>query len=65
MTQKKQFFKEEVKEYTDLFKEHSVLKPNRLAGKEGVPLENAACLLEENTLIPWQDQVLLLLKAYG
>ena len=64
-SQKKQFFKEEVKAYSDLFQEHAQTLPGRLAGKEGVPLEKAAELLCQRTQIPWHDQVLLLLKAYG
>lgn len=61
MSDKKKFFKEEVSTYTDLFSKHSVKK------KDGqrVPLEVAAKLLEENTLLPWHDQVLLLLKGHG
>ena len=65
MSQKKSFFKEEADAYTELFKQHAVKLPNRLGGKEGVPLENAAKLLLENTNVPWNDQVLILLKAYG
>lgn len=47
--QKKQFFKEEVKAYSDLFEEHAKKLPKRLAGKEGVPFEDAAKLLEHKT----------------
>ena len=65
MTEKKQFFKEEVAAYTQLFSNNLAKKSNRLGGKEGVPLEDAARLLAQNTRIPWVDQVLLLLKAYG
>ena len=65
MAEKKQFFKEEVQAYSDLFSKHSVKIPGRLNGKDGVPFEVAAKLLEENTAISFSDQVLLLLKAYG
>ena len=65
MSEKKSFFKEEATAYTELFKKHQVKLANRLGGKEGVPLENAAKLLQENTNVPWNDQVLILLKAYG
>ena len=41
------------------------MSPDRLNGKEGVPLEDAYKFLEERTWIPWCDQVLLLLQAYG
>ena len=30
-----------------------------------MPFEDAAKLLLENTNVPWNDQVLILLKAYG
>ena len=65
MSEKKQFFKEEVQTYTDLFKQYSVKIEGRLGGKDGVPFEEAAKLLRKHTLIPFADQVLILLKAYG
>ena len=65
MSEKKSFFKEEATTYTELFKKHAVKLANRLGGKEGVPFEDAAKLLQDNTNVPWNDQVLILLKAYG
>ena len=65
MAEKKQFFKEEVQAYTQLFTQHSVSMPNRNQGKEGVPIQVAAKLLEEHTMIDFCDQVLILLKSYG
>lgn len=65
MAEKKQFFKEEVTAYAKLFEKYSVAIPELLKGKDGVPFHVAAKLLMEHTAIEFNDQVLILLKAYG
>jgi len=55
MAEKKQFFKEEVTAYTEFFTKYSVAIPTRLKGKEGVPIQIAAKLLEEHTMVEFTD----------
>ena len=63
MSEKKQFFKEEVKEYTNLFQKHSQLVQK--TGKDGVDIIVVADMLKNKTEINWRDQFSILLKAYG
>ena len=63
MSEKKQFFKEEVTAYTNLFNKHS--SKVQKTGKDGVSMIDAADILKTKTDIPWKDQIAILLKAYG
>ena len=63
MSEKNQFFREEIEAYSDLFQERSIKRPDQLGGKEGVPLEIAAAFILENTYIPWDDIVHMLSRV--
>lgn len=63
MSEKKQFFKEEVTAYTSLFQQSCQYIEK--TGKDGVIILDAADLLKNKTSITWQDQFKILLKAYG
>ena len=61
MAEKRQFFKEEVSAYSELFHQTRIGQK----GKERVPIQACAKLLDEQTMIEFEDQVLIMLKSYG
>lgn len=63
MSEKKQFFKEEVTAYSDIFQTMKIVIQK--TGKEGASMTAAADFLKDKTTIPWRDQFKILLKTYG
>ena len=64
MTEKKQFYKEEVTPYRSLFVKYKKFC-NKVAKQEGVYMTEIAEVWRARTNIGWRDRLFLLLKSYG